>query len=60
MLFPLLPQALLAIFISTLIIRMVIGYLIRPNAPRRFSLPFPKINARRIGRLLATLLYKKR
>jgi hypothetical protein len=60
MLLPLLPQALLAIGISTLIIRIVIGYLVRPNAPRRYFIRFPKINARRIGRLLATLLYKRR
>jgi hypothetical protein len=60
MLFPLLPQALLAIVISTFILRIVIGYLIRPVGARRYFLRVPKINPRWIGRRLATLLYKRR
>gem|GEM_PF-2363146 len=60
MFLPLLLPALITIGISTLIIRAVIGYLIRPIGPRQRLFRFPRINTRWIGRQLAVLLYQSR
>jgi len=60
MFLPLLLPALITIGISTFIIRIVIGYLVRPIRSRRRLFRFPGINTHWIGRQLAVLLYQSR
>jgi hypothetical protein len=52
--------ALAAIGISSLVMRIVIGYLVRPPGAPRFSLRIPTINPRWIGRRLAKIIYGRR
>jgi hypothetical protein len=51
--------ALVSIGSSSLILRIVIGYLVRPLGTR-VSLRKPSIDPRRIGRRLAELLYRRK
>jgi hypothetical protein len=50
--------ALVSIAGSSFILRIVIGYLVRPPGTR-ISLRQPSINPRRIGRRLAEILYRR-
>jgi hypothetical protein len=50
--------ALVAIGGSSLILRIVIGYLLRPPGAR-VSLRMPAVNPRWIGRRLAEILYRR-
>jgi hypothetical protein len=52
--------ALVAIGASSLILRIVIGYLVRPPGAPRFSLRIPSINPRWVGRRLAEILYRRK
>jgi hypothetical protein len=51
--------ALVSIASSSFILRIVIGYLVRPLGTR-VSLRKPSVDPRRIGRRLAELLYRRR
>jgi hypothetical protein len=51
--------ALVAIGSSSLILRMVIGYLVRPPGGPRISLRIPPIDPRWLGRRLAEILYRR-
>jgi hypothetical protein len=51
--------ALVAIGGSSLILRIVIGYLLRPPGAR-VSLRIPTVNPRWIGRRLAEILYRRK
>jgi hypothetical protein len=51
--------ALVSIASSSFILRIVIGYLVRPLGTR-VSLRKPSIDPRKIGRRLAELLYRRR
>jgi hypothetical protein len=51
--------ALVAIGGSSLILRIVIGYLLRPPGTR-FSLRTPTLDPRWIGRRLAEILYRRK
>jgi hypothetical protein len=53
----LLILALVAIAASSLILRIVIGYLVRPPGAPRISLRLPQLNPRWLGRQLAVMLY---
>jgi hypothetical protein len=57
---PVLIIALAAIGASTLILRIVIGYLVRPPGAPRISLRIPSVDPRRVGRGLAEILYRRR
>jgi hypothetical protein len=52
--------ALVSIALSSLIMRIVIGYLVRPPGAPRPSLRIPSINPRWIGRRLAEILYRRK
>ncbi len=52
--------ALASIAASSLILRIVIGYLVRPPGAPRISLRLPSINPRWIGRRLAEILYRRK
>jgi hypothetical protein len=52
--------ALGAIGLSSLVMRIVIGYLVRPPGAPRFSLRLPAMNPRRIGRRLAEIIFGRR
>jgi hypothetical protein len=52
--------ALLAIAVSSLIMRIVIGYLVRPPGAPRISLRVPTIDPRWVGRRLAEILYGRK
>jgi hypothetical protein len=52
--------ALVAIGASSLILRIVIGYLVRPPGAPRISLRIPSINPRWVGRRLAEILYRRK
>ena len=52
--------ALVSIGASSLILRIVIGYLVRPPGAPRISLRFPSINPRWVGRRLAEILYRRK
>jgi hypothetical protein len=52
--------ALVSIGASSLILRIVIGYLVRPPGAPRISLRTPRINPRWIGRRLAEILYRRK
>jgi hypothetical protein len=54
---PLLIPALVAIAASSLILRIVIGYLVRPPGAPRISFRLPSPNPRWLGRQLAIVLY---
>ncbi len=56
----LLLPALLAIAASSLILRMVIGYLVRPPGAPRISLRLPSVNPRWLGRQLAMMIYGRK
>jgi len=58
--FPLLIPALVAVAVSTLILRIVIGYLVRPPGAPRISFRLPSIDPRWVGRQLAVLLYGRK
>jgi hypothetical protein len=51
--------ALISIASSSFILRIVIGYLVRPLGTR-VSLRKPSVDPRKIGRRLAELLYRRR
>jgi hypothetical protein len=51
--------ALVSIASSSFILRIVIGYLVRPLGTR-VSLRKPSVDPRKIGRRLAELLYRRR
>jgi len=55
----LLMVALVSIASSSLILRFVIGYLVRPPGTR-ISLRKPSIDPRRVGRRLAEILYRRK
>ena len=52
--------ALVAIAASSLILRIVIGYLVRPPGAVRRRLRLPVFDARWVGRRLAEILYKRK
>jgi len=52
--------ALASIAASSLILRVVIGYLVRPPGAPRISLRIPSINPRWVGRRLAEILYRRK
>ena len=52
--------ALVSIAVSSLIMRIVIGYLVRPPGAPRLSLRIPSINPRWVGRRLAEILYRRK
>jgi hypothetical protein len=52
--------ALVSIGASSLILRIVIGYLVRPPGAPRISLRTPSLNPRWIGRRLAEILYRRK
>jgi hypothetical protein len=52
--------ALVSIGVSSLILRIVIGYLVRPPGAPRISLRIPTINPRWVGRRLAEILYRRK
>ncbi|HZC59218.1 MAG TPA: hypothetical protein VE154_04435 [Chthoniobacterales bacterium] len=52
--------ALTAIGLSSLVMRIVIGYLVRPPGAPRYSFRIPPIDPRRVGRRLAEILYGRR
>jgi hypothetical protein len=56
----LLITALVAIAASSLILRIVIGYLVRPPGAPRISLRWPQLNPRWLGRQLAVMLYGRK
>jgi len=56
----LLILALVAIAGSSLILRIVIGYLVRPPGAPRISLRLPSLNPRWLGRQLAVMLYGRK
>jgi hypothetical protein len=56
----LLIPSLVAIAISSLILRIVIGYLVRPPGAPRISLRLPSIDPRWLGRQLAVMIYGRR
>jgi uncharacterized membrane protein len=58
--FPLLIPALVAITVSSLIMRMVIGYLVRPPGAPRTLWRVPSVNPRWLGRQLAVLIYGRK
>jgi hypothetical protein len=56
----LLISALVAIAASSLILRIVIGYLVRPPGAPRISIRWPSLNPRWLGRQLAVMLYGRK
>jgi hypothetical protein len=52
--------ALVSIASSSLILRIVIGYLVRPPGAPRFSLRIPSVDPRWLGRRLAEILYRRK
>ena len=52
--------ALSSIAISSLILRIVIGYLVRPPGAPRISLRLPTIDPRWVGRRAAEILYRRK
>jgi hypothetical protein len=58
--FPLLIPALVAITASSLIMRIVIGYLVRPPGAPRISFRLPSVNPRWLGRQLAVMFYGRK
>jgi hypothetical protein len=52
--------ALAAVAGSSLILRIVIGYLVRPPGTPRISLRIPSIDPRWVGRRLAEMLYRRK
>jgi hypothetical protein len=58
--FPLLIPALVAVAASTVILRIVIGYLLRPPDAPRISFRLPSIDPRRVGRRVAVMLYGRK
>jgi hypothetical protein len=52
--------ALISIGATSLILRIVIGYLVRPPGAPRISLRIPPINPRWVGRRLAEILYRRK
>jgi hypothetical protein len=56
----LIMPALLAIAISTFILRIVIGYLVKPPRAREASKRFTMLEPRRLGRSAARLLYGRK
>jgi len=52
--------ALLAIAVSTLILRIVIGYLLKPTRTRNAAKRFTMLEPRRLGRGAAKLLYGRK
>jgi hypothetical protein len=56
----LLILALVAIAGSSLILRIVIGYLVRPPGAPRISFRLPSLNPRWLGRQLAVMLYGRK
>ena len=56
----LLISSLVAIAMSSLILRIVIGYLVRPPGAPRISLRLPSIDPRWLGRQLAVMIYGRR
>jgi hypothetical protein len=56
----LLILALVAIAASSLILRIVIGYLVRPPGAPRISLRLPSLNPRWLGRQLAVMLCRRK
>ncbi|MBV8142648.1 MAG: hypothetical protein JOZ60_11455 [Verrucomicrobia bacterium] len=52
--------ALASMAVSSLTLRIVIGYLLRPPGAPRGSLRMPSINPRWLGRRLAEILYRKK
>jgi len=56
----LIVPALLAIAISTFILRIVIGYLVKPPRVRTASKRFTMLEPRRLGRGAAKLLYGRK
>ncbi len=52
--------ALTSIAASSLILRIVIGYLVRPPGAPRISLRIPTIDPRWVGRRLAEILYRRK
>jgi hypothetical protein len=49
-----------AIAASSLILRIVIGYLVRPPGAPRISIRWPSLNPRWLGRQLAVMLYGRK
>jgi hypothetical protein len=56
----LLIPSLVAIAMSSLILRIVIGYLVRPPGAPRISLRLPSFDPRWLGRQLAVMIYGRR
>jgi hypothetical protein len=56
---PVLIIALISIASSSFILRIVIGYLVRPPGTR-ISLRQPSIDPRRVGRRFAEILYRRK
>ena len=52
--------ALTSIASSSLILRIVIGYLVRPPGAPRISLRIPSVDPRWLGRRLAEILYGRK
>jgi hypothetical protein len=52
--------ALIAIALSSLIARVVIGYLVRPPGAPRNGFRIPSINPRWVGRRLAEIIYGRK
>jgi hypothetical protein len=52
--------ALLAVAVSTFILRIVIGYLLKPPRIRNASKRFALLEPRRLGRVAARLLYSRK
>lgn len=52
--------ALVAIAASSLILRIVIGFLVRPSGAPRSRLRLPAVDARWVGRRLAEILYRRK
>src|SRR5580692_11104934 len=52
--------ALASIASSSLILRIVIGYLVRPPRAPRISLRIPSVDPRWVGRRLAEILYRRK
>jgi hypothetical protein len=52
--------ALSAIAASSLTLRIIIGYLVRPPGAPRISLRIPSIDPRWVGRRLAEILYRRK
>jgi hypothetical protein len=52
--------ALASIASSSLILRIVIGYLVRPPGAPRISLRIPSVDPRWLGRRLAEILYGRK